>query len=237
MTAPVRPLLVRPPLARAAAPARYSSAPARRARRSPQPVAPMRSLRRSVPLAALLAAALALPAAAQTPAPAAAPAAGHAAHAAHAAVPPGTREELLGQFGASAGKFLALAEAIPADKYAWSPGEGVMTVAQVLSHVAHYNLAYPRLMGVEPPAGVQLDTLERMTDRAQIVALLRSSAAHVQRAVQGMDDAQLARPAQLYGREVAQWAVLLQLVAHMNEHLGQTIAYARMNGVVPPWSR
>ncbi len=47
----------------------------------------------------------------------------------------------------------------------------------------------------------------------------------------------LAEGTQLYGRDVAKWAVLVQLLAHMNEHVGQSIAYARMNGVVPPWSR
>jgi len=51
-----------------------------------------------------------------------------------------------------------------------------------------------------------------------------------------MPESQLASQTQLYGRNVQQWAVLLQLLAHMNEHLGQSIAYARMNGVVPPWS-
>ncbi len=60
---------------------------------------------------------------------------------------------------------------------------------------------------------------------------------HVRGVVDGMSDADLAGPVELYGREVAGWAVLLQLITHMNEHLGQEIAYARMNGVVPPWSR
>jgi uncharacterized damage-inducible protein DinB len=76
-----------------------------------------------------------------------------------------------------------------------------------------------------------------MTDKAQVVALLKSSAAYVRQSVRQMSDEQLARPTQLYGRSVPQWSVLLQLVAHMNEHLGQSIAYARMNGVVPPWSQ
>jgi uncharacterized damage-inducible protein DinB len=52
-----------------------------------------------------------------------------------------------------------------------------------------------------------------------------------------MDAAALGEPTRLYGRELPRWGVLVQLVAHMNEHLGQSIAYARMNGVVPPWSR
>jgi uncharacterized damage-inducible protein DinB len=163
-----------------------------------------------------------------------------AAAAAHGAatLPPQTKEELLMQFDGSAQKFEALAAAMPADKFGWSPGPGVMSVAAVYAHVARYNYGYPsENMGVAAPAGVGLDTLEKMTDKAQVVALLKSSAEYVRQSVRAMPDAQLARPTQLYGRTVPQWSVLLQLVAHMNEHLGQSIAYARMNGVVPPWSQ
>ena len=152
--------------------------------------------------------------------------------------PANAREELLMQFNASASKFEALAAAMPADKFKWSPGPGVMPVAQVYAHVARYNYTYPsQNMAVTPPRGVSLDTLERMTDKAQIVALLKSSAEYVRQAVRQMPESQLAQSTELYGRSAPQWSVLLQLLAHMNEHLGQSIAYARMNGVVPPWSR
>ncbi len=151
--------------------------------------------------------------------------------------PPSSREELMMQFNNSASKFEALAAAMPAEKFSWSPGPGIMSVAQVYAHVAHYNYAYlTRNMGVATPRGVKLDTLERMKDKAQIVALLKSSAEYVRQSVRQMPEAQLAQSTELYGRTVPQWSVLLQLVAHMNEHLGQSIAYARMNGVVPPWA-
>jgi len=152
--------------------------------------------------------------------------------------PPSSRDELLMQFNTSASKFEALAAAMPADKFNWSPGPGVMSVARVYAHVARYNYGYPsENMGVAAPRGVNLDTLERMTDKAQIVALLKSSAEYVRQGVRQMPETQLGQSTQLYGRTVPQWSVLLQLVAHMNEHLGQSIAYARMNGVTPPWSR
>ena len=148
------------------------------------------------------------------------------------------RDELLMHFGYSMSRAIALAEAMPADKYSWRPAAGVMPVAQVYAHIAHYNFRYPSTaMGVTAPAGVQLDTLERMTDKAQVVALLRRSSDYVRTAITGLPAAQLESTTTLYGREVPQWAVLLQLVAHMNEHLGQSIAYARTVGVVPPWSQ
>lgn len=151
---------------------------------------------------------------------------------------PGSREELLAQFNTSASKFEALAAAMPAEKFTWSPGPGVMPVAQVYAHVARYNYSYlSQNMRVAAPRGVNLDTLERMTEKAQILALLKRSAESVREGVRQMPDSQLGQPTQLYGRTVPQWSVLLQLVAHMNEHLGQSIAYARMNGITPPWSR
>ena len=151
--------------------------------------------------------------------------------------PPGSREELLRQFNSSASRFEQLAQAMPADKFNWSPGPGVMTVAQVYAHVAHYNYRYPsKNMGVPLPTGVNLDTLEAVAAKAQGVALLRQSADFVRTAVKQMPESQLAASTRLYGRDVQRWAVLFQLLAHMNEHLGQSIAYARMNGVVPPWS-
>ena len=145
--------------------------------------------------------------------------------------------EFLGQFNSSMSKFIALAEAMPADKYAWSPGPGVMSVAKVYAHVAHYNYRYPsQNMSVALPAGLRMDTLEAVATKAQVVALLRQSADYVRTAVKQMPESQLAGQTRLYGRDVQRWAVLFQLLAHMNEHLGQSIAYARMNGVVPPWS-
>lgn len=148
------------------------------------------------------------------------------------------RDELLMQFTMSMRKFTALAEAMPADRFTWKPEKDAMEVGHVYAHVANYNYYYPSsAMGVAAPAALRLDTLEAMRDKAQIVQLLKSSAEHVRAAVTGMSADQLEKPTKLYGRDVPHWAVLVQLVAHMNEHLGQSIAYARSNNIVPPWSR
>ncbi|MBL8989485.1 MAG: DinB family protein [Gemmatimonadetes bacterium] len=150
--------------------------------------------------------------------------------------PAGFAAETLMQFEASMQKFVALAEAMPADKFGWSPGPGTMTVAKVYAHVARYNYLYPATsLGAPAPDGRDADAAEDLSDKAQLVARLRESAVHVRTVVRGLADAGAAT--EQYGRKVPQWSVLLQLVAHMNEHLGQSIAYARMNGIVPPWSR
>ena len=188
--------------------------------------------------AGLLAAAASSPLLAQAAGADTSHAARHAAHMAAMVDPAAVRAELMGQFEASMQKFVALAEAMPADKFAWSPGEGVMPFGHVLAHVAHYNYAYPvTAMGAAAPAGIVLDTLENVRTKDAVVALLRSSGDFVRRTVGDAPAAELTGATRLYGREVQEWAVLLQLVTHMNEHLGQSIAYARMNGVVPPWSR
>lgn len=148
------------------------------------------------------------------------------------------RDELLMQFDVSMRKFTALAQAMPAGKFTWSPGEGVMEVGHVFMHVAHYNYMYPSgNMGVPAPEGVDLDAMENVREKAQVVAALEQSHAYVKDAVSAMSTDALIRQTRLYGRDVRNWAVLVQLVAHMNEHLGQSIAYARMNGIVPPWSQ
>jgi uncharacterized damage-inducible protein DinB len=148
------------------------------------------------------------------------------------------RNELLSHFNNSIGKVIALAEAMPQERYGWRPHSDAMPVGQVYAHIARYNYYYPASsMGVASPSNIGVDTLEAMRDKAQIVQLLRQSADHVRRTIKEMPVEQLEVSTKLYGRTVPQWAVLLQLVAHMNEHLGQSIAYARSNDVIPPWSR
>ena len=153
--------------------------------------------------------------------------------------PPGFLEEFEGQFGASASKLVALAEAMPESTYDWSPGEGVASVARVYMHIARYNYMYPHEnMGRDTPvAPSEYERWEdEVTDKEQVVEILRESMDYVRGVAAEMDAAGLSSETMLYGRRVGEWAVLLQLVTHMNEHLGQSIAYARMNGVVPPWS-
>ena len=154
------------------------------------------------------------------------------------AVETAVRDELMAHFDVSMRKFIALANAMPADRYTWSPGEGVMEVGQVYMHVARYNYMYPSgSLGVTLPDGVMLDGMEAERDKETVIRALEDSREWVKRHVAGMSAQDLAATTTLYGRDVPGWAVLVQLVSHMNEHLGQSIAYARTNEVVPPWSR
>ena len=148
------------------------------------------------------------------------------------------RDEFLRQFDNSMGKFVSLAEATPAERFTWGPTPEVMPVGQVFMHVARYNYLYPSSnMGASLPAGVDLSKMEAERQKERVVAALRASAQYVRAQASVLTEEQLSKPTRLYGRDVPQWAVLFQLLAHMNEHLGQSIAYARGHGLVPPWSR
>ncbi len=152
-------------------------------------------------------------------------------------VPDGFRDTFLGQFAYSS-RVLQLAEAMPADLYDWSPGEGVFSVERVYMHIARYNYYLPATsFGIDPPEDIDLDSMEMITGKDLVVDYLRRSIEHVKEHAGEMSEARLAAITELSGRDMQGWAVWLQLLAHMNEHVGQSIAYARMNGVAPPWSR
>jgi uncharacterized damage-inducible protein DinB len=147
------------------------------------------------------------------------------------------RDEFLRHFEQSSRKVISLAEAVPQDLYAWSPGEGVMPVSQVFMHIARYNYMYLETsLGIPAPNDLDQDALESISDKTRVRTLLQRSVDHVREHVGAMTDEEVAGSTVLYGRNVAGWAVLFQLLAHMNEHVGQSVSYARMNGIVPPWS-
>jgi uncharacterized damage-inducible protein DinB len=190
----------------------------------------MRLMRRSLAAAALVAAsAAALPAQGTPPAAAGAPA---------AAGQDGIRKELIQQIEDAERKLLALAEAVPQEKYTWRPAEGVRSISEVFVHVAGANLMIPGIAGVKAPTDFTLarDAEKTMTDKAQVVNALRQSFAHAKQGVTSLSDADLDAPVTLFGQPTTKRGVFVLIATHAHEHLGQSIAYARMNGVKPPWS-
>jgi uncharacterized damage-inducible protein DinB len=134
-------------------------------------------------------------------------------------------------------KFVALATAVPADKYNWRPAEGVRSIGEVFLHIANANYNIPNLMGTPLPAGFDPKTFEKSTtDKAQIIDALNKSFASAHAAIEGMTNADFNKPLPKLGPDANYGDVIYILVTHAHEHLGQSIAYARMNGVVPPWT-
>lgn len=158
---------------------------------------------------------------------------------AHAqSAPTDYRDEFLNHFERSTAKLVQLSDAMPETLYAWSPGEGVMSVERVYAHISRYNYMYLEdNLGIPAPEGIVVGNLESMTGKGDVTRLLHHSIEHVRKHAAAMTEEELTELTTLYGRRVAGWAVLFQLLAHMNEHVGQSVAYARMNGIVPPWSR
>jgi uncharacterized damage-inducible protein DinB len=150
----------------------------------------------------------------------------------------GLRAELIRDVDGMSQRYLGLAEALVAT-YAWRPAEGVRSTSEVLMHVAAANFMLPSSVGITPPgdlSGMQPADFEQVADPAEVRRHLEHSFQHLKHAIARTTDAELDATTTLFGREMTKRAVLTLMVSHMHEHLGQAIAYARVNGVTPPWS-
>ncbi len=150
---------------------------------------------------------------------------------------------LEGRIETARDKFVQLAEAVPEERYDWRPMDGVRSFREVFVHIAADNWA-PVVMGVQTPEDIpvttEMDSFRAYQDqrltKAQTVAEVRRSFDFLLRALdetRGRLDERV-----MFGER--EWSVdemWVALVTHMHEHLGQTIAYARANEIVPPWSR
>jgi uncharacterized damage-inducible protein DinB len=149
----------------------------------------------------------------------------------------GYRSEVLAEVMIQEDKFLRLADAIPADKFNWRPAPDVRSFAEVFLHVSAANYNLYKLVGTPPPSTVDLKTLEKSTtDKAKVIATLKDSFAHARKAITDMPDANLEKSLDWFGGKNTQRGILLFIVRHAAEHLGQSIAYARFVGIVPPWT-
>ncbi|MGH7538268.1 MAG: DinB family protein [Gemmatimonadales bacterium] len=152
------------------------------------------------------------------------------------AAPTGVRADLLTQLDDAATKIAQLASAIPPEKYSWRPGAGVRSISEVVMHVTGANYYIPTFAGVRASVQLPRDAETTITDKAQIAGHLNRSFEHVRAALRAFADADLDKPTTMFGSRTTNRNVWLTIVTHAHEHLGQLIAYARSNGIVPPWS-
>ena len=136
-------------------------------------------------------------------------------------------------------KFLGLAEAFPEDTYTWRPMDGVRSVSEVLMLIAAEGYGFaPTALGGE--AALDRDesrALAEITDKTQVIDHLTKGFEHARAQIEAIDPATLVSPRSLFGQERSTPALVLFVAGDMHEHLGQLIAYARTNQIVPPWSR
>lgn len=149
----------------------------------------------------------------------------------------GYRSEVMAEVMIQESEFVRLAEAIPADKYTWRPSAEVRTIAEVFLHASAANYNLYKLVGTPMPAGIDTKTLEQSTtDKAKIIATLQASYAHAKAAIRALPDSDLDKTLDWNGGKITERGVLLFIVQHIAQHLGQQIAYARSIGVEPPWT-
>ncbi len=149
----------------------------------------------------------------------------------------GYKAEVMAEVMIQEDKLTRLAEAIPADKYSWRPADDTRSFAEVMLHISAANYNLYKLVGTQPPTGIDVKKLEKSTtDKAKVVETLRDSFAHAKQAIKAVPDADLDKSMDWFGGKNTERGVLLFIVRHTAEHLGQSIAYARMIGVVPPWT-
>jgi uncharacterized damage-inducible protein DinB len=134
-------------------------------------------------------------------------------------------------------KFTDLANAIPSDKFTWRPSADSRSFAEVFLHVAGERYAILKLMEAAVPAGFDAKTFEKSTtDKGRIVEELNTSWEFTKKTINGMSNGDFAKLLPKLGPQANAGDVVYILVADAHEHLGQSVAYARVNGIVPPWT-
>jgi uncharacterized damage-inducible protein DinB len=157
----------------------------------------------------------------------------------------GVVADLLVDLGQVEQKMMSLAKAMPADKYDWRPGAGVRSFGEVVLHVAADNYLIPAMGGVaaDPATGITKDYNsavayeKRKLSRDAAIAEMEKSFAHLKKAMQGTAATALGEKVQMFGQSFTRQQMWILATTHLHEHLGQAIAYARSNGVKPPWSQ
>ena len=146
----------------------------------------------------------------------------------------GFRAEFFANLDEVEEKILDLAESTPADKFTWRPAPDVRSVSEVYMHIAGGNYFLTTFLGVTPPKRTS-DLEKTVTRKADVIAELKRSFEHLRAAARATED--LEKQVKMFGSPSTHRGVMVTILSHLHEHLGQSIAYGRMNGVVPPWSR
>jgi hypothetical protein len=153
------------------------------------------------------------------------------------------RKEFLTDLDSLHSKFVALAEAFPADKYSWRPAPGVRSVGEVFMHIAsEFYFWTPTDFGATASPVVEgnkagLEKFERMSSKADVLKHLKEGFAYGRQSIAGLDESKIIGLQKSFGQDRQVIQMTLDMTDDLHEHLGQLIAYARMNGVKPPWSK
>ena len=153
--------------------------------------------------------------------------------------------EFIGQADFVQGRILQLAEEMPQSTYQWRPAEGVRSVSEVYLHTAFANYICVTVSGGEVPkeTGFVMDFGKanewdtQTTDKAKIKAKIEESFKILKERMAKLTEEDLNREVEVFGMTMSVRNFIISMIAHAHEHLGQSIAYARSNGITPPWSK
>jgi len=134
-------------------------------------------------------------------------------------------------------QLIALAEATPADKFAWRPAPGVRSTSEVYMHIVMGNFWLLSVTGPKMPPDLKADAEKTVTSKPEVIAWLKRSLDAVKQAHLAADPKDMSRKVKVEGHDATVDGMYLRIIVHANEHMGQLVAYARMTGVVPPWSK
>jgi len=133
-------------------------------------------------------------------------------------------------------QLIALAEATPEEKFSWRPAPGVRSTSEVYMHIAEANLYLLSVTGPKMPPDMNEGMEKSVTAKADVISWLKRSLEAVKQAHLVVTAKDLQRKVHIADRDATVDGMYLRIIVHANEHMGQLIAYARMSGVVPPWS-
>ena len=152
-------------------------------------------------------------------------------------VPEGVLKGYDGEWKHVSQQLIALAEATPAEKFAWRPAPGVRSTSEVYMHIVTANFYLLSLTGPKMPADMKEGMVKSVTSKAEVIAWLKRSLEAVKTAHAAATPKDLERKVKTFAGDATVDAVYLRIIIHANEHMGQLVAYARMTGVVPPWTK
>ena len=151
-------------------------------------------------------------------------------------VPEGIWQGYDGEWKHVTSRLIALAEATPAEKFAWRPAAGVRSTSEVYMHIVLANFYLLSVTGPKMPGDLKENIDKTVTSKAEVIQWLERSLEAVRAAHAGVEPGDLARKVKIADREATVDGMYLRIIIHANEHMGQLIAYARMMGVTPAWS-
>lgn len=155
----------------------------------------------------------------------------------HRRRPKASGRAMTGEWKHVSSQLIALAEATPEDKFAWRPAAGVRSTSEVYMHIVLANFYLLSVTGPKMPEDLKENMEKTVTAKADVIKWLKRSLEAVRSAHAAVKPADLQRKVHIADRDATVDGMYLRIIIHANEHMGQLIAYARMTGVTPPWSK